>query len=62
MPDVRRVRSPHESDDPRAGWAKAARELGVRGDSGLLDEPPPTVFDETEWKWEEMHHGEPMCI
>ena len=26
-------------DDPRAGWAKAARELMDRGDAGLLDAP-----------------------
>ncbi len=26
-------------DDPRAGWAEAARELMERGDAGLLDDP-----------------------
>ena len=39
-------------DDPRAGWAEAARELVSRGGGGLLDDPTPTVFDESEWKWE----------
>lgn len=33
-------------DDPRAGWAEAAREVVDRGDDGLLDDPTPTVFDE----------------
>jgi antitoxin MazE len=39
-------------DDPRAGWAEAARQLQSRGEGGLLDEPVPTVFDESEWEWE----------
>ena len=38
-------------DDPRAGWAEAARELEDRGHAGLLDDPVPTVFDESEWEW-----------
>ena len=37
-------------DDPRAGWAEAARELVGRGDDRLLDDPVPTVFDESEWE------------
>ena len=36
---------------PRAGWAEAARELENRGEGGLLDDPVPTVFDESEWEW-----------
>jgi len=36
---------------PRAGWAEAARALHERGESGLLDAPTPTRFDEEEWKW-----------
>lgn len=36
--------------DPRAGWAEAARELVDRGDDRLLDDPVPTVFDESEWE------------
>lgn len=39
-------------DDPRAGWAEAARELMDRGDAGLMDDPVPTAFDESEWEWE----------
>ena len=38
-------------EDPRAGWAEAARELRNRGEGGLLDDPVPTVFDESEWQW-----------
>lgn len=38
-------------DEPRAGWAAAARELRERGEAGLLDEPVPTAFDESEWEW-----------
>ena len=38
-------------DDPRAGWAEAARELQNRGDGGLLDDPVQTLFDELEWEW-----------
>ena len=37
--------------EPRVGWAAAARELRDRGDDGLLDDPVPTVFDESEWEW-----------
>ena len=38
-------------EDPRAGWAEAALELRNRGERGLLDDPVPTVFDESEWQW-----------
>ena len=38
-------------NDPRAGWADAARELADRGDGGLLDDPVPAAFDESEWEW-----------
>jgi antitoxin MazE len=37
---------------PRAGWESAARLAHERGEAGLLDEPTPTQFDETEWEWE----------
>lgn len=37
---------------PRAGWSEAARELEGQDESGLLDEPIPTAFDEEEWRWE----------
>lgn len=36
---------------PRAGWEEAARLVRERGEDGLLDEPTPTRFDETEWEW-----------
>jgi antitoxin MazE len=35
----------------RAGWADAARTVRGRGEDGILDEPTPTRFDETEWEW-----------
>jgi len=35
---------------PRAGWAEAAKKMRERGEDGLLDEPVPTKFDETEWE------------
>jgi len=38
-------------DQPRAGWGSAARELRDRGEAGLLDDPVPTAFDESEWEW-----------
>ena len=38
--------------DPRAGWEAAAKDLHDRGEAGLLDEPVPTAFDESEWEWE----------
>jgi hypothetical protein len=36
---------------PRAGWAAKARLMHRRGEDGLLDETPPTSFDDTEWGW-----------
>ena len=36
---------------PRADWAEAARAVRERGEDGLLDDPIPTAFDETEWEW-----------
>lgn len=38
-------------DNPRAGWAHEARELGMSPDGGLLDEPVATAFDDSEWEW-----------
>ena len=35
---------------PRAGWAKAAAQVVVRGE-GELVELMPTDFDESEWTW-----------
>jgi antitoxin MazE len=36
---------------PRAGWATAAELARSRGESELLDDDVPTVFDDTEWQW-----------
>lgn len=36
---------------PRSGWAAAARRLVTDEHGGLPDEPTPTTFDETEWRW-----------
>lgn len=36
---------------PRQGWAEAARTLHDRGESGLLDSPTATRFDEEDWEW-----------
>lgn len=36
---------------PRAGWGEASVRLRRRGEDGLLDEPLPTDFDQTEWNW-----------
>ena len=34
----------------RAGWAEAAARLAGE-ESGLLDPPGPSNFDDTEWRW-----------
>ncbi len=36
---------------PRAGWASAAREMHAAGEDHLLDEVPPSIFDDEEWEW-----------
>lgn len=36
----------------REDWEEAAKLLRERGEDGLLDEPTPTGFDESEWLWE----------
>ena len=36
---------------PRAGWAEQFKAMAKHGDDKLLDEPTPTRWDETEWKW-----------
>ncbi len=36
----------------RAGWEDAAKEIASRVEDGLIDEPFPTDFDESEWVWE----------
>jgi antitoxin MazE len=35
----------------RASWSSAAKLLHERGEDGMLDEPTPTRFDESEWEW-----------
>ena len=40
------------SSTPRAGWEETAREMRERGEDGLVDEPVPSNFDESEWVWE----------
>lgn len=37
---------------PRAGWRADAEALRARGDEGLLDEPVPNAFDDSDWVWE----------
>lgn len=37
--------------EPRSGWAEAAARLSSGAESGLLDDPIPTRFDEDEWRW-----------
>jgi len=39
------------AEDPRAGWSEAAMEMKDRDEGGLLDDPVPTVFDDSEWEW-----------
>ena len=36
----------------REGWTEAAKLLGERGGTGLLDEPTPTDFDQADWSWD----------
>ncbi len=36
---------------PRDGWAEAACTASGLGQHRLLDEAPPTRFDEQDWKW-----------
>jgi antitoxin MazE len=36
---------------PRAGWAKAAKEMHERYEDLSLDPVRPTQFDEKEWEW-----------
>ena len=39
------------ADHPRAGWQQAVDLLRERNEDYILDEPPPTRFDEEEWEW-----------
>ncbi len=36
---------------PRYGWGERFRAMAERGDDRLLDEPIPTQWDVSEWKW-----------
>jgi hypothetical protein len=36
---------------PRAGWARAAKELRERNRDRLLDPVTPTRFDKAQWRW-----------
>lgn len=37
---------------PRQEWSEAAELMRERGETGLLDEPTSTEFEETDWKWD----------
>lgn len=36
----------------RQGWSEAAELMQERSETGLLDEPTSTEFEETDWQWE----------
>lgn len=38
----------------RRGWEAAAARLTARREGGLLDEPLPNAFDDSEWVWSEV--------
>ena len=39
------------ANHPRAGWEEAFANMAARRDDELLDQPTPTKWDETEWRW-----------
>ncbi len=39
------------AQQPRTGWAAAAKRLRERDQDRLLDPPASTRFDREEWKW-----------
>lgn len=39
------------ANEPRADWEEEARNLQAADHAGLLDDPLPTAFDESEWEW-----------
>lgn len=39
------------ASSPRAGWGSAASAIRDAREDGLLDQPVPTDFDDTEWTW-----------
>ncbi len=36
---------------PRQDWEERFIDMAKHGDDKLLDEPPPTQWDEEEWTW-----------
>lgn len=36
---------------PRHGWEEQFSAMAEHGDDRLLDEPTPTQWDASEWKW-----------
>jgi antitoxin MazE len=36
---------------PRYGWDEQFQTMAERGNDQLLDEPTPTQWDRSEWKW-----------
>ncbi len=37
--------------DHRDGWAEAFADMARNRDDALLDEPSPSDWDDTEWRW-----------
>jgi len=35
----------------REGWAEAFARMAAAGDDALLEAPPPTEWDQSEWEW-----------
>lgn len=42
------IRSAHQ---PRLGWDAQFASMSERSDDRLLDESPPTQWDEEDWEW-----------
>jgi antitoxin MazE len=36
---------------PRKDWDKVFKQMAIACDDRLLDQPYPTEWDESEWKW-----------
>ncbi len=39
------------ANHPRQGWPAAFARMAQRGDDHLIDEIPPSQWDEEEWTW-----------
>ncbi len=37
---------------PRLGWDEQFSAMAEHGDDNLMDEPLPTQWDRSEWKWQ----------